>query len=246
MIRKCSCLKCCVSKNHKSKECDVNITCEECGSTSHITLMHNSSRFGGEVQHGGEGKQSTPVNSRCTEICGTGVTNPKSCAKVLLAKVYCNNNPDNIVQCYVIIDDQSNKTLAKPELFDKLCVKGDKFDYCINSCSGTSFVSGRKLNDCTIMSLDNEVSYKLPTVLEYDDMPGNKDEICLSEYACQFAHLSHVADNLPSLDTNAGVLMLIGRDLVDAHHVLEQVTGPPGTPLLNVLVWVGLLWVRCV
>ena len=41
-------------------------------------------------------------------------------------------------------------------------------------------------------------------------------------------------------DDNVDILLLLGRDVIDAHHVLDQIVGPPGTPFAQRL---GLGWV---
>ena len=54
------------------------------------------------------------------------------------------------------------------------------------------------------------------------------------------AHLQDIACHLPELDEEAGIHLLIGRDLIDVHHVVDQKIGPPGSPFAQHL---GLGWV---
>lgn len=61
------------------------------------------------------------VHSKCTKICGKGFTG-KTCSKTLLAKVYPNSLPARARTVYCILDDQSNRTLCRPELFYTLCI----------------------------------------------------------------------------------------------------------------------------
>jgi hypothetical protein len=44
----------------------------------------------------------------------------------------------------------------------------------------------------------------------------------------------------PEIDCYTQILFLIGRDLVEAHHIHDQIIGPPGAPFAQKL---GLGWV---
>ncbi len=57
-------------------------------------------------QHGGEQKvdEATAVISKRTGIYG-GTSNPRSCSKICLAKVYPTERPAKAVQMYVVMDD---------------------------------------------------------------------------------------------------------------------------------------------
>ena len=65
------------------------------------------------LQQGGE---PAKVTANCTELCGNAVGG-KSCSKICPAYVYKNGHPKDKVKVYVVIDDQSNCSLAKPKLF---------------------------------------------------------------------------------------------------------------------------------
>lgn len=248
------CFKCCESNMHRAANCSVPIKCE-CGSTLHSTGMHNGqlqprqsqsiSQQNGvivntapPVQHnGGESVQS--VIARCTQICNNlnSDFSSKSCTKLVLVNI-CKGNIN--VKCYAMLDDQSNTSLAKPELFDMLNVSSDEIEYTINSCSGIHVAHGRRVKDCTLSSIDGSVSYNLPTLLECPDIPNNRNEICTPHDVGFHPHLSAIASSIPEIDNEAQILLLIGRDLVEVHHIHDQITGPPGAPFAQKL---GLGWV---
>lgn len=48
-------------------------------------------------------------------------------------------------------------------------------------------------------------------------------------------HLHKVLNNIPPIDPKANIALLIGRDLPQAHHILEQVIGPPTAPFAQLL-----------
>ena len=43
-------------------------------------------------------------------------------------------------------------------------------------------------------------------------------------------HLGKIASEIPQIDPEAEILLLIGRDLIKAHHVHDQIIGPRQTP----------------
>lgn len=57
--------------------------------------------------------------------------------------------------------------------------------------------------------------------------------------ALKYSYLRRIADDIPDLDEEADIMLLISRDLPDVHHVKDQIVGPDGpyAQLLN-LGWV--------
>ena len=48
--------------------------------------------------------------------------------------------------------------------------------------------------------------------------------------ALHHAHLVDIADFIPPIYSCSDMLLLIGRDMPEAHHVLDQRIGPVGSP----------------
>ena len=197
-------------------------------------------------QHGGEGAsvsfpsvplqdgertrgQNQRVNSKCTQICN-GSFSGKSCAKTVLINVYPKGQRKKAVRMYAILDDQSNRTLARSDFFELLNVNTREIEYTLSSCTGTVMSSGRTAHDLIVESIDGSSRLELPNVLECNEIPNSRDEIPTPEVARYHSHLEDISEYIPPLDTSAAIMLLIGRDLPEAHHVYEQVTGPKGSP----------------
>ena len=118
------CFRCCATTSHQAKDCDKKVQSIECNSDRHPTALHPgpapwttgaaiTSRYQGEGQN-----ESLPfaVTSKCTDICGTAVR-PRSCTKMCLVRVYPAGQRERAVKTYVVLDEQSNKSLAKTEFF---------------------------------------------------------------------------------------------------------------------------------
>lgn len=70
-------------------------------------------------RHGGEKTGENSATSACTQICKDGFSG-KSCAKVILVNLHQTRNPSKSLKAYAIIDNESNISLVKSEVFDRL------------------------------------------------------------------------------------------------------------------------------
>ncbi|XP_070188491.1 uncharacterized protein [Littorina saxatilis] len=217
------CCRCLFSTSHRAKDCNMSVKCSVC-SGRHHTAMHQdrpSASLDPIKKHGGE------VSAKCTTLCKGGHLS-RSCGKVVKVKVFPPEKPKGI-QVYAILDDQSNASLATPELMDQLGSSPSEIEYQLTSCGGTQAMSGRQLRNITVQSTD-ERSLILPHVLECDTIPNDRSEIPSSEVAQHHGHLNRIRKRIPPLDKQIPIALLIGRDLPEAHHVLEQIVGPPKSP----------------
>ena len=244
------CFKCCMSNKHRRRDCTANVQCEECGSKSHASAMHAADQTEAKTpvrpveSHGGEhietpGGLSSSITAKCTQICHEPFGG-KSCAKTVLVNVYPDGLPDKAKRMYAMIDDQSNRSLARSDFFTFFNVPDDQTEYTISSCTGNLTVSGRHASGFTIESLDGCTQLQLPTLIECDYMPNAREEIPTPEVARNYAHFHDIVQYIPSIDPAADILLLIGRDLIEAHHVLDQKIGPRNSPYAQKL---SLGWV---
>lgn len=140
------CFKCC-SLNRTVRDCQMTLRCDECHGEKHCSAMlpeaaqHPQSPLTPEA----ELQDCSPpeVTSQCTEICGEG-SPPRSCSKVCLAKVFPKGKPECTVKMHMILDDQSNCSLAHPEFFKLLGIEGSLSTYYMRMCAGLTEMLGRK------------------------------------------------------------------------------------------------------
>ena len=236
LIRKYGmCYRFCASKAHRANSCTEAQPCTECFSDRHPTALHvatsTSEIFPSAASDGGEesvqNSPSFPVKTTCTQICGNAFSG-KSCAKTMLVRVYPDGKPENAIPMYAIIDDQSNASLAKSEFFDILAVDGQEIPYTLLSCAGSTQTQGRVAKGYIVESLDGHTMLKLPTLLECDQIPNDRNEIPTPDVAQHHTHLKDIAKHIPPLDNDANILLLLCRDLPEAHHVLDQRIGMLG------------------
>ena len=149
-------------------------------------------------------------------------------------------HPANKIKAYVIIDDQSNHSLAKPNFFDLLKLDAEAKPFSLKTCSETSQGSGRHAHDLIIESLDGTRSYTLPVPTECDAIWDNREEIPTLNGAREFPHLQPIADKIPELCPEAEILLLLGRDAPPLHKIQEswnRLKNAPWTQRLH-LGWV--------
>lgn len=231
------CFRCCGSIKHIAKECGAAVKCRECNSDRHVSALHPGPAPWAEEapvterEQGGEseGDISSDVNSKCTEICGKA-PRPRSCSKICLVDVYPSNCPKKAKRMYVVLDDQSNRSLARSDFFELFGINGDSFPYTLRTCAGASKTMGRKADNFIVCSLDGKTQVPLPTLLECNMLPEDCDEIPTPGIAQYFPHLKSMADKIPPYDARAPILLLLGRDILSVHKVREQYNGPGNTP----------------
>ena len=183
--------------------------------------------------NGGEEEESSTikavVNSNCTEVCGTGNVG-WSCSKICLVKLYPKGQSDKAIKAYVILDDQSNRSLARSSLFELFNIECKPYSYYLKTCSGVVETSGRRAVDVVVESLDGKVTIPLPPLIECNDILDNRSEIPTPNAARHHPHLVKVAEHIPEVDPTAEILLLLGRDIIRAHKVRELVNGPHNAP----------------
>ena len=68
----------------------------------------------------------------------------------------------------------------------------------------------------------------LPTLVECDQTPDEREELPTPEAVYHHPHLRHLANEIPAMDMNAEILVLLGRDILRVHKVHKQCNGPDG------------------
>ncbi|XP_062585367.1 uncharacterized protein LOC134247040 [Saccostrea cucullata] len=225
LFKKGYCLKCCGQKRHLKKNCHESVKCERCNSTEHVTILHPDSAPR-KVQEG----EQPDVNACCTEICKVPRNTSKSCSKIVLVSVFPEGERYRERTVYCLIDNQSNRSLASPSFFDAFNIRGPETEYVLSTCTGRSVTSGRKASGYVVRSLDGSCTLTLPSLIECDEIPDNRNEIPSKAVARGYSHLQDIEKCIPEIDESVNIELLIGRDLITAHHVLDQRIGTDVLP----------------
>ena len=127
---------------------------------------------------------------------------------------------------HAMLDDQSNRSLARSEFFDKFGIHSNSSSYILKTCAGVMECSGRKAAGYHIEAWNGGVSLALPPLIECNDISDNRAEIPTPEVAPHHSHLNCLAEEIPPLDDKAQILLLLGRDIIRAHKVRKWINGP--------------------
>ena len=232
--------KCCTSAGHLARDCNATVKCMECVSDRHHAAMHPGpllqvfKRFtpppdkegGKEEEQGGD---STAITSQCTQVCGPGQT-ARSCSKITLVRVYPHGQNERAANMYVILDDQSNRSLVRSDFFELFNIKGQPFPYTLKTGSRLVKRSGRKAEGFQAESLDGQTSLLLLPLIECDEILNDCSEIPTPDAARHYPHLQNLAPYIRELDPKAEIFILLGRDIVRVHKVRQHVSGPHNSP----------------
>ncbi|XP_060745195.1 uncharacterized protein LOC132858752 [Tachysurus vachellii] len=237
------CFKCCSSIAHMAKNCDQAVKCSECNSISHMAALHpgpapwtREPQFPTSEDH--KESEDVPVESEvssaCTEVCGDSQL-PRSCSKVCLVKVFPESHREKALKMYAILDDQSNRSLARSEFFDLFGITECSVAYTLKTCAGTVETEGRQARGFQVESFDGSIVLRLPVLLECNEIPDNRSEIPTPEVVRNHRHLKHLARYIPEPDHHIPIFLLLGRDMIRVHKAHKQVNGPPNAPFAQKL-----------
>lgn len=173
------------------------------------------------------------------EVCSND-TLPRSCSKVCLVRVFPRGQPEHSIKMYAILDDQSNRSLARSEFFHMCKVESNLSPYLMNTCAGTTEMTGRKATVFQIEAVNGGVRLDLPPRIECNEIMTNRSEIPTPDVALAHAHLKRIAPHISKLDPDAEIMILLRRDMIRVHKVREQMNGPHNKPFAQRL---DLCWV---
>lgn len=150
------CFKCCGARKHIQTNCKVTVKCDICNSSKHPSALHQDLRMSPPVKaHEGENStQEVHVMSKCTKICNTRGNTSKSCAKIILVRVYPQGKKSLSRELYCMIDEQSNRSLAVSQFFNVFGECGNEMEYVLFSCAGRFNTAGRRASGYVVESID--------------------------------------------------------------------------------------------
>ena len=211
------CFKC-LASGHQSKDCNASVSCEKCGSSLHHMVLHLEKRRSVPEDNGEE------LRATCTAICHTR-SGGLCCSKIVLLDVFLEQRPDLTHRVYAVINDQSNASMISPSLADKLGANGPREKFLLSTCSAElkQLKYGRRVYGPIAHSIAGEQ-------VECDHIPRDKSEIPTPEIAREFSHLKKIADQIPPLDQDANIELLIGRDAPELLKVRDFRNGSKGAP----------------
>lgn len=222
------CFHCCGQKKHTKSKCHETVLCSRsvCKTSDHHSALHKDFSISSVSDETHEGEKLTVVSPNQTRICGKPSNTSKSRAKIVKAVVYSKHKLDRARHIYCVIIDQSSNTLATSIFLNRFGEYGPDHQYTLKSCSGDS-VNKDLIKVCgnVIESCDGSQVFSLPDIIQCTDIPQNRSEIPSPEVTASCHHLSDITDYMPTTDDQISIKLLICRDLIETHVVLDQRVG---------------------
>ena len=223
--------------NHKMSECSMRdkISCRVCAG-KHCSSMHRDRPFNSYAHRNNPTRrpnndfkrqngrdENIMVNneraddartSYCTQLCRES-RNSRVCSKTIRAQVSSADGKQT-VDCYVIIDEQSNTTFFDPRLIDLLDLNNIcEEDYSLNTLSGSQIVRGSSVSGLRVKGYGGWCDWiTLPAALSHPNLPDTRGEIATYEDVISHRHIAHLARHFAhrSSQPDLDVMLLIGTD----------------------------------
>ena len=107
---------------HPIRDCTSVCKCTTCGSVRHNSMLHLPQT----------NNNLHIVSTNCTALCGDGLP-PRLCSKIVPVVISSRLRPGKVFETLAIIDEQSNTTLAHPDIFDELHADSKRVDYTLKT-----------------------------------------------------------------------------------------------------------------
>ena len=209
------CFKC--LGNHFRNDCQVEVKCEECGESHHTALHIFRNLSNNSSNNNVSNSNFEPIgpanHSLCTKICGSRSTNNLNCSKTMLVYLSSEKNKSVMLKCYCIVDEHSNCTLVDPKVPELLGLNSESHNYTVSTVGGCETVySGRSVGGLIVRGVDKDEWIRLPDVCTNDFIPNTANEVASKDIVSAHHGIKQYAHNFSNIDSEAEVLILIGRD----------------------------------
>ena len=200
-------------KDHMMKDCTANVKCKVCEG-KHATLFHIDNAHKQNLDF----KEKEIPNNHI--LCTNQERNElklKNCSKTVLVEIFLEDKPLDIVRGYVIIDDQSNCTLADPKLMMSFDKEFPEEEYTLSSINSFEVVTKSPvMHGICVRGVKEGKIIKLPPTFVNDSIPDTRHEVAKPDDVRRHKHIAHLAHNFPQYEPEAELLLLIGRDCEEA------------------------------
>ena len=210
MVEQRVCFRCLGA--HRASNCDSDVECEECGQ-GHLTFLHRTpTSTRNTTLH--DNQEDIPASNSvlCTKVCGS--TQGINCSKTLLVEVTMDDAPGKKLNCYCILDEQSNTTLVDNRLVEYFGVDFPVQDYSINFVSENIelMASGQQVKGLKVRGINQTELVSLPVAPSCQNIANTSDEVASPALVRSHEHCKQFAKFFPEYNPHAEVLLLIGRN----------------------------------
>ena len=199
-----------VGDNHNGKNCDKKRKCLVCKENHPTTL------------HGGKSLTSNLSNMQCSVI--------SMC--VVQVELWHDDNPDNIVKVYALLDECSTGSFITDDVLDKLEVPNiEHTSVAVTTLIGNQQQTSRKVDEHKLVvraisshsTIYKDPSIKLPATYSRPFLAVDPEEIPTPSRIRPWAHLKDLVAKIPDYDPAVPIGLMLGGDCPKANEVVEVV-----------------------
>ncbi len=220
----------CYSPAHSVTNCTQKLVCREkdCG-FAHPTGMHGTHKYKGKA------KSNTEAAPHISNGCTKCDENSEDSIEVLSLSVlpmllWHKSNPNHVIKVYGMLDNCSQGTFIKKDILRSLDAPKVNTKITIKTITGTTTEDADIVNDLIVSSIDGSNQIDLPKVFSRRDLPVDQDEIPTPERVRRWSHLQDIADDIPDLDCDVPIGLLIGVNCPAALRPIEVIKEENGGP----------------
>lgn len=224
----------CLRHGHKRGKCRRPHTCDVC-SKNHPTLLHFGKKPDKMNEHQVQTQEdkraptldNKPDNATCNATQGNQDVIHSLVMPVLLSH---SENPDLKIKVYALLDDQSNASFLSESIAQKLKIGGPEVQIQVKTLIAQNPIATIKVPDLVVEDMDSTVSIKLPKCYTQKNIPGSYEQIATKETISPWPHLEVISEELPPLDLEAEIGLLIGANCPQAMKPRQVIPGQDCDP----------------
>ena len=221
----------CLKWVHKSKECRGTKTCRTC-SRRHPTSLHDDSTVQDEPpnQENREPVRRNPV-VHCIEVRDPiSLAEPISHSLIVPVWLHHENNPENKIMMYALLDDQSDACFVKQTALEKLDVDGPEIHLKLSTVLAEENITSQKITGLVVRGVNEGTEISLPRTHTRDTIPAKHSQIPRPETARKWPHLKRTADHLMPYNDSLDVGLLLGINCARAIKPRDIIPGSDDDP----------------
>ncbi|XP_046632214.1 uncharacterized protein LOC124311889 [Daphnia pulicaria] len=224
IIKENGCCLRCLSKGHMSKDCTSRKKCiiNNCGQPHH-SLLHDAPRLAPTEPKSilkPEKTVTLPLN-----VATVSVDDDESCTVMQIVPVTLEADGKTL-ETFGFLDPGSQTTLILDRASEQLDLDGDEEMTKLGTFHGDDPIIKMKKVKFNIQPRDGSRSFPVKKAFSVPKLNINAQQIEWPVTKREWGYLQDV--DLPHIDTN-NVTILIGRDVMRVHDVLEHRSPPDGT-----------------
>ena len=220
----------CYSPSHTVTNCTQKLVCREkdCG-MSHPTGMHGTHRIKGKAKT--STNDVSQINNGCTKCDDANDVSAEVLSlSVLPMLLWHKSNPNHVIKVYGMLDNCSQGTFIKKDILANLNAPKVDTKISIKTITGIVKEDAHIVKDLIVSNLDGSNQIGLPKVFSRQDLPIDRNEIPTPERVRSWSYLEEIADEIPDLDCDIPIGLLIGVNCPAALRPTEVIKEKNGGP----------------